>query len=95
MTGLDLSKDTIMSIACFVTDHELNVLDEQGYEAFIHHSQEQIDAMGEWCQKHHASSGLSATCLDSTQTKDADQVATELLEYIQRYCPERKKGAYL
>jgi oligoribonuclease len=27
MTGLDTSKDTIMSLACFVTDYELNMLD--------------------------------------------------------------------
>lgn len=92
MTGLDLSKDTVMSLACFITDADLNMLDDQGYEAFISHSQHQIDAMGEWCQKHHAKSGLSATCLDPNQTKDAETVATELLEYIQKYCPEQKKA---
>lgn len=47
MTGLDTNKDTIMSLACFVTDYELNLLDD-GYEAVIKHSQEQLDQMGEW-----------------------------------------------
>lgn len=92
MTGLDLSKDTVMSIACFVTDYEMNFLDEDGYEAFISHSQDQIDAMGDWCKAHHGKSGLSATCLDQTKSKTAEQVATELLEYIQKFCPERKKA---
>lgn len=90
MTGLDLSKDTIMSLCCFVTDADLNLLDDQGYEAVIQHSQQQLDAMGDWCQSHHAKSGLTAQCLAST--KSAETVADELLEYIQKYCPERKKA---
>lgn len=92
MTGLDLSKDTVMSLACFITDYDLNILDEEGYEAIISHSQEQMDAMGEWCKQHHGDSGLTAACLDPERTKDAEQVATELLAYIQKYCPERKKA---
>ncbi|KAL1311240.1 hypothetical protein AAFC00_001430 [Neodothiora populina] len=92
MTGLDLSKDTVMSLACFVTDADLSFLDEAGYEAFISHTQEQMDAMGDWCKAHHGKSGLTATCLDPTKTKSAEQVADELLEYIQRFCPERKKA---
>ena len=62
MTGLDTSKDTIMSLACFVTDYELNMLDD-GYEAVVHHSKEQLDQMGEWCTSHHRDSGLTQACL--------------------------------
>ena len=47
MTGLDPENETIMSLACFITDHNLNLLDENGYEAIIHHSKEQLDLMGE------------------------------------------------
>ncbi|KAK5128516.1 hypothetical protein LTR85_003185 [Meristemomyces frigidus] len=90
MTGLDLSKDSIMSLACFVTDHELNILDENGYEAVIKHSQEQMDAMGDWCRDHHGRSGLTQSCLSSTTT--AETAATGLLEYIQKYAPERKRA---
>ena len=43
MTGLDTSKDTIMSLACFITDHELNLLDARGYEATIQHSAAQSE----------------------------------------------------
>ncbi|EGP88589.1 unnamed protein product [Zymoseptoria tritici ST99CH_1A5] len=90
MTGLNDTKDSIMSLACFITDYDLNVLDETGYEAVIHHSQEQLDAMGEWCTSHHGSSGLTKACLDSSTT--AEQAAEELLQYIQKYAPERKKA---
>jgi oligoribonuclease len=90
MTGLNPSTDTILSLACFITDHALNILHTPGYEATIHHSQSQLDAMGEWCQQHHSDSGLTAACLSSTTT--AEQAATELLAYIQQYCPERKKA---
>jgi oligoribonuclease len=90
MTGLDISKDTIMSLACFVTDYELNVLDEAGYEAVIRHSQEQLDAMGEWCREHHGASGLSAACLASTTT--AEQASEELYQYILKFAPERKRA---
>ena len=89
MTGLDTSKDTIMSLACFVTDYNLNLLDE-GYEAVIHHSHEQLDQMGDWCTSHHRDSGLTQACLESTTT--AQQASDALLAYIQSHVPERKKA---
>lgn len=90
MTGLDTDSDTIMSLACFVTDADLNLLDEDGYEAVIHHSQEQLDAMGEWCTEHHGQSGLTQSCLDSSTT--AEQAAEGLLAYIKKHVPERRTG---
>lgn len=90
MTGLDLSKDTIMSLACFITDAQLNILDETGYEAVIHHTKEQLDQMGEWCTQHHGASGLTQQCLDSVTT--AEQASRELLEYVKRFAPERKRA---
>ena len=90
MTGLDPECDTIMSIACFVTDHELNLMDETGCEAVIHHSREQLDAMGEWCRQHHGASGLTQACLQSNIT--AEQAANELLQYITTYAPQKKRA---
>jgi len=88
MTGLNADKDTIMSLACFITDYKLDLLDDVGYEAVIHHSQEQLDAMGEWCTQHHGQSGLTQACLDSTTT--VEQAAHELMQYILKYVPERR-----
>lgn len=90
MTGLDTEVDTIMSLCCFITDYELNLLDEHGYEVVIHHDQAQLDRMGEWCTDHHGASGLTKACLESSTT--AEQAADELLAYVQSYEPERKKA---
>lgn len=90
MTGLDTDNDTIMSLAVFVTDADLNVLDEDGYEAIVHHSKEQLDKMGEWCVRHHGQSGLTQACLDSSTT--AKEAAEGLLAYIKKYVPERRVG---
>jgi len=93
MTGLNLEKenpDQIMSIALFITDADLNLLDETGYEAVIHLDQSELDRMGEWCTEHHGSSGLTAACLASTTT--AAEAAAGCLEYMKKYIPEPKKA---
>ncbi|KAF2006807.1 oligoribonuclease-like protein [Amniculicola lignicola CBS 123094] len=86
MTGLDPDTDTIMSFACFITDHDLNILDETGFEAIISHSTEELDRMGEWCTKHHGQSGLTEACMFSSTT--AEDAAEGLLQYIKKYVPE-------
>jgi len=88
MTGLDPDQDTIMSIACFMTDSDLNLLDDQGFEAVIHHEKEELDRMGEWCTKHHGDSGLTAACISST-TSHAE-AAEQLLAYIRSYIPKAR-----
>lgn len=90
MTGLNTEADTIMSLACFITDASLNLLDDTGFEATIHHSQDQLDAMGEWCRSHHGASGLSDACLISATT--AEEAAEGLLAYIQRFVPDRRRA---
>jgi oligoribonuclease len=90
MTGLDTDHDTIMSIACFVTDADLDILDEEGFEAVIHHTKEQLDEMGEWCQKHHGKSGLTQACIDSTTTPEG--AAEDLLKFIKKHVPKARTG---
>jgi len=85
MTGLDIDNDVLLSIACFVTDYDLNLLDEQGFEVVIHRDQEVMDRMDEWCTKTHGTSGLTADVLASTVTPD--QAAVELLAYIKKHVP--------
>lgn len=86
MTGLNPETDTIMSLAAFITDSNLNILDTTGYEAIIQHTQAQLSQMGEWCTSHHGASGLTAACLSSTTS--AQEAATGLLTYIKKYVPE-------
>ena len=90
MTGLDPEKETIMSIACFITDAQLKLQDEQGWESVIHHDKSTLDQMDEWCTKTHGASGLTAACIASTTTKE--QAAEGLLEYVKKYVPEGRRG---
>ena len=86
MTGLDIDNDVLLSIACFVTDYDLNLLDEQGFEVVIHRDQEVMDRMDEWCTKTHKASGLTADVLASTVTPD--QAAEKLLQYVKEHVPQ-------
>lgn len=90
MTGLDPEKETIMSVSCFVTDAQLKILDDNGWDVIIHHDKSQLDQMDEWCTNTHGNSGLTASCIASKTTHD--QAADSLLEYIKRFCSEPRKG---
>jgi len=90
MTGLDPEKDTIMSISCFITDAQLKLEDDQGWDAIIHHDEFTLDHMDEWCTNHHGKSGLTAACIASTTTHE--QAASGLLGYVKGLCPEPRRG---
>lgn len=90
MTGLDPTEDCILQISCFITDHELKLLDKQGWDAIIKQPKSRLDAMDEWCTCTHASTGLTAAVLASTTS--ATTAANELLRYIQRYVPEPRRA---
>ncbi|KAJ2703582.1 rna exonuclease [Coemansia sp. IMI 203386] len=83
MTGLDYANDRIIEIACIITDGELNVL-EKGREIVIHQSKATMDAMNEWCTKHHGESGLTSSVLQSTTT--TAQAEQEVLALVKRHC---------
>ena len=90
MTGLDPDHDTIMSIACFVTDAQLNLIDPDGWETRVHHDKTELDKMGQWCIQTHDKSGLTAECINSTTT--AQQAADALFEYVCRFVPSPGRG---
>lgn len=75
MTGLDVAKDTIIEIATIVTDSQLNVLAE-GPAIAIHHGDEVLNNMNEWCIKQHGASGLTERCQKSTTTMEQAEDAT-------------------
>lgn len=90
MTGLDIEHDTIMSLACFITGPDLDILDEEGFETVIHHEKAALDRMNEWCTIQHGSSGLTKRCLAS-QTS-GEEAARALLAYIKRFAKEPGKS---
>ncbi|KAG9443044.1 hypothetical protein H6P81_018898 [Aristolochia fimbriata] len=82
MTGLNIEVDRILEIACIITDGKLSKLVE-GPDLVIHQSKECLDTMGEWCQDHHASSGLTKRVLQSTITeKEAEK---EAMAFVKKY----------
>ncbi|KAG2412138.1 hypothetical protein HFD88_009694 [Aspergillus terreus] len=90
MTGLDPETDQILQICCFVTDAQMNLLDETGFEVVIHQPASVLANMNAWCVDTHGRSGLTAAVQASTTT--AETAAAELLQYIQRYVPEPRRG---
>lgn len=82
MTGLDVEKDTIIEIACVITDGTLNRQIE-GPSIAIHHPDDVLDGMGEWCREHHGRSGLTNRCRASlVSLADAER---QVLEFIKQH----------
>lgn len=90
MTGLTPKTDSILSIACFITDSKLNLLEPHGFEAVIHHQQVRLDTMDEWCTRTHGTSGLSKAVVESKTS--AAEAARNLLTYIKSLVPEKGKA---
>lgn len=88
MTGLNIEVDRILEIACIITDGSLSKSVE-GPEFVIHQSQECLDKMGEWCQDHHAASGLTKKVLQSTVSeREAEKKVIEFVKkHIGTYTP--------
>ncbi|KAL8716246.1 MAG: hypothetical protein Q9220_000151 [cf. Caloplaca sp. 1 TL-2023] len=90
MTGLDVDNDEIISLCCFITDAQLNLLDSSGWEAVIHLDQSRLDAMDEWCRNTHGRSGLTKASIASTTT--AEDAAKDLLAYIEKFVSRSRTG---
>lgn len=87
MTGLDPETDTIIEIATVVTDKYLNVL-AKGPNLAVHQDKAVMDAMDEWCTKHHGDSGLTARVLSSTISME--QAEEETIKFLANYVPAGK-----
>ncbi|KAK9279777.1 hypothetical protein L1049_013459 [Liquidambar formosana] len=81
MTGLNVEVDRILEIACIITDGNLTKSVE-GPDLVIHQTKECLDHMGEWCQNHHASSGLTNKVLQSTISEQ--EAEKQVIEFVKR-----------
>ncbi|XP_042504084.1 oligoribonuclease [Macadamia integrifolia] len=82
MTGLNIEVDRILEIACIITDGSLTKSVE-GPDLVIHQPKENLDNMGEWCQNHHASSGLTKKVLQSTvNEREAEK---QVIEFVKKH----------
>ena len=85
MTGLDITKESIIEIATVVTDGELNIL-AQGPNLAVHVSDELLEKMDEWNTSHHTASGLVERVKhESVSVAEAED---QTLEFLKKWVPE-------
>jgi len=89
MTGLDVSHDLLIEVACIVTDGELNELGD-GIDLVIHAPEQALKEMDPVVVAMHAESGLDQAVLASTLTL-ADAEA-RVLAFVREHVPEPKKA---
>jgi oligoribonuclease len=88
-TGTDCEKDVLLEVACLVTDLDLNILDESGYESVLWYPEGLIDELKTktvpFVIDMHEKTGLWDRL---PQGKMKHRVDAELIEYIQNFIPE-------
>lgn len=82
MTGLEPETCHIIEIASVITDSALNVIAE-GPDIVIYQPDEILAGMNEWCQQHHADSGLTAQVQASTISLSESE--TQTLAFLQQH----------
>ena len=87
MTGLDLTSDALVEIACIVTDAELNPLDE-GIDVVIKPPAEALDGMLPVVRDMHTNSGLLTELASGVTLAEAQEL---VLAYVRQHVPESRK----
>jgi oligoribonuclease len=85
MTGLDVTRHTIVEIAVLVTDAQLQPLDE-GIDIVVHQDAAALAEMDDFVRNMHTRSGLLGQIEASTVTLDA--AGTQALAYVRRHVAE-------
>jgi oligoribonuclease len=89
MTGLDLSRDRLLEVACLVTDGELNQLGD-GIDLVLAAPEQALLEMDPVVVNMHKESGLDKAVLASTLTL-ADAQA-QVLDFIRQHVSEARKA---
>ena len=89
MTGLDLTKDALVEVACIVTEADLTELDE-GFQIVIKPDDlSTLDSMVDVVKQMHTDSGLITEIPNGVKLEIAE---AQLLAYIQSHIPEPRKS---
>lgn len=86
MTGLDYHNDVILEIATIITDADLNII-ATGPNLIVHHPDEVLERMDQWCTEQHTKTGLYKAVQESKLT--LEQAEEQTLQFLNQYC---KKG---
>ena len=87
MTGLDLSSDALVEIACIVTDGELNAVDD-GIDVLIKPPAQALDDMTDVVREMHTNSGLLDELNGGVTLAEAQDL---VLAYVRQHVPESRK----
>lgn len=89
-TGLDAENKHLLEIACVVTDANLNVLDDAGFQAVIRYSAEEVVGLmleaNEYVVKMHQKTGLWDRLTNGTPVYEVD---SGLRDYLARFAEPR------
>ena len=85
MTGLDISKESIIEIATVVTDGQLNIL-ATGPNLAITVPPHLLDQMDEWNTSHHTASGLVERV--RSQGVSCEEAERQTLEFLKHWIAE-------
>lgn len=88
MTGLDLSKDAVVEVACLITDSELNEQGE-GLSLVVTIDESKLASMVEIVREMHKASGLLDQIADGVKL---DEARATLTEYVKSRVPEARKA---
>lgn len=87
MTGLDPDKERIIEIATIVTDSQLEVVAE-GPVLAVRQPESLLEAMDDWNQSHHASSGLLERLRKEGVTEREAEAAT--LAFLEQHVEKKR-----
>jgi len=82
MTGLDVEHDTIVEIACIVTDSQLNALDD-GIDIVVHQDADALARIDDFVRRMHTKSGL-LPLIDESDVSVAE-AERRTLEYVRKH----------
>ncbi|MGO1543012.1 MAG: oligoribonuclease [Gulosibacter sp.] len=89
MTGLNVEVDEICEIAVFVSDFDLNLLDDEGLDVVIKPSQAALDNMNEFVTNMHTTSGLIEELPQGLTMAEAE---AKVIEYIKQFVPAERQA---
>jgi oligoribonuclease len=89
MTGLDLSRDLLIEVACVVTDENLDLVDD-GIDLVISAPAQALAEMDDVVVAMHSESGLDKAVLASRLT--LAEAEAQVLAYVRRHVPEPRKA---
>lgn len=89
MTGLDLERDELCEVAVYITDFDLQLVDEEGCSIVIKPSDAALEQMNDFVTQMHTDSGLIDEIPSGVPVEEAQE---RVLEYVRRFVPAARQA---